>query len=112
MSVKFMKILFEKETLGNIIPPVTCQAFMHINLHQMQKILQLNFQKELTIFASADGGPRSRVCAPSTLVEIFRHTCLQSHLQTFPPTSSCCRLSSEFAYGSLRDELSLFQPQF
>ena len=49
MSVKFMKILFEKETLGNIIPPVTCQAFMHINLHQMQKILQLNFQKELTI---------------------------------------------------------------
>ena len=49
---------------------------------------------------------------PSTLAEIFLHTCLQTHLQTSPPTSSSCRLSSEFAYGSLRDELSLFQPQF
>ena len=28
--------------------------------------------------ASADGGPRSRVCARLTLAEIFRHTCLQS----------------------------------
>ena len=44
---------------------------------------------------------------PLTLAEIFRHTCLQSYLQTSPTISSSCRLSPEFAYASLRDELPL-----
>jgi hypothetical protein len=59
--------------------------------------------------------PRSAHARPSARPPIdtsgnFWHTCLQSHLQTSPPSSSTCRFSSEFAYGSLREELSLFQP--
>ena len=38
------------------------------------------------ISVSAEGGPRSRVCSPSTLVEIFRCTCPQNHLKTSPPS--------------------------